>query len=180
MYLYRIKGKQNQTLLKAEIKAHFFYSKIINLIKAQPDRADSKQTEIQTEKKIDLGLWVNWNRTKTLCYNINPSRIISPSPPSLSRHTPFTSSRPNSRQQRQRFMASDSKNLKVEELLKEVQIDSSPSTTKIVDDFLSSIKHAIDKIPEDSEVYPSFSLFFYSITKDLNLNLNISDTIRPS
>ncbi|KAM7520198.1 hypothetical protein LguiB_019160 [Lonicera macranthoides] len=49
-------------------------------------------------------------------------------------------------------MASDSKNLKVEELLKEVQIDYTPSITKIVDDFLSSIKHAIDKIPEDSEV----------------------------
>lgn len=41
---------------------------------------------------------------------------------------------------------------KVNELLKEVQVDYSPSLTKIVDDTVSAIKGAISKIPEDFQV----------------------------
>ncbi|XP_059623649.1 uncharacterized protein LOC132266698 [Cornus florida] len=42
--------------------------------------------------------------------------------------------------------------LKVRELLKEAQLDYSASTTKLVDDTVSAIKEAIDKIPEDLKV----------------------------
>lgn len=53
-------------------------------------------------------------------------------------------------------MASDTlnepTNLKVRELLKEVQLDYSPPFTKLVDDTVSAIKDAIDKIPEDLQV----------------------------
>jgi U3 small nucleolar RNA-associated protein 22 len=49
-------------------------------------------------------------------------------------------------------MASNSKNLKVEELLKEVRLDYTSANTKIVDDFVSSIRAAIDGIPDDLEV----------------------------
>lgn len=42
--------------------------------------------------------------------------------------------------------------LKVEELLKEVQLEYSPALTKFVDDAVSSIKQAIDTIPEDLKV----------------------------
>ncbi|KAK9284676.1 hypothetical protein L1049_023852 [Liquidambar formosana] len=44
------------------------------------------------------------------------------------------------------------RDLKVRELLKEVQLDYSPSVTKLVDDTVSAIKDAIDKIPEDLNV----------------------------
>lgn len=37
---------------------------------------------------------------------------------------------------------------KVRELLKEVQLEYSPETTATVDNFVSAIKKAIDKIPE--------------------------------
>lgn len=40
-------------------------------------------------------------------------------------------------------------NLKVKELLKEVQLEYSPETTATVDKVVSAIKEAIDKIPED-------------------------------
>ncbi|KAI8566766.1 hypothetical protein RHMOL_Rhmol02G0067400 [Rhododendron molle] len=61
-------------------------------------------------------------------------------------------------------MASDtlneSTNLKVRELLKEVQLDYSPSFTKLVDDTVSAIKDAIDRIPQDllvtADVAPGF------------------------
>ncbi|KAE9452911.1 hypothetical protein C3L33_15193, partial [Rhododendron williamsianum] len=61
-------------------------------------------------------------------------------------------------------MASDTlngpTNLKVRELLKEVQLDYSPSFTKLVDDTVSAIKDAIDKIPQDllvtADVAPGF------------------------
>uniref|UniRef100_A0A5B7C9D5 Putative nucleolar protein 6 isoform X2 n=1 Tax=Davidia involucrata TaxID=16924 RepID=A0A5B7C9D5_DAVIN len=46
----------------------------------------------------------------------------------------------------------DTVRLKVRELLKEVQLDYSPSTTKLVDDTVSAIKEAIEKIPEDLKV----------------------------
>lgn len=46
----------------------------------------------------------------------------------------------------------DSMDLKVRELLKEVQLDYSPSFTKFVDDTVSAIKVSIDKIPEDVQV----------------------------
>ncbi|XP_058203869.1 uncharacterized protein LOC131318082 [Rhododendron vialii] len=53
-------------------------------------------------------------------------------------------------------MASDTlngpTNLKVRELLKEVQLDYSPSFTKLVDDTVSAIKDAIDRIPQDLQV----------------------------
>ncbi|KAG5560683.1 hypothetical protein RHGRI_003871 [Rhododendron griersonianum] len=61
-------------------------------------------------------------------------------------------------------MASDTlngpTNLKVRELLKEVQLDYSPSFTKLVDDTVSAIKGAIDRIPQDllvtADVAPGF------------------------
>lgn len=46
----------------------------------------------------------------------------------------------------------NSMDLKVEELLKEVQLEYSPALTKFVDDAVSSIKQAIDTIPEDLKV----------------------------
>ncbi|XP_035833510.1 nucleolar protein 6 isoform X2 [Helianthus annuus] len=46
----------------------------------------------------------------------------------------------------------DTLNLKVAELLKEVQLDYSSSTTKTVDDAVLSIKECINKIPEDTQV----------------------------
>ncbi|KAK4262169.1 hypothetical protein QN277_027756 [Acacia crassicarpa] len=46
----------------------------------------------------------------------------------------------------------DSMDLKVRELLKEVQLDYTPSFTKFVDDTVSAIKASIDKIPEDVQV----------------------------
>ncbi|KAL3525384.1 hypothetical protein ACH5RR_013756 [Cinchona calisaya] len=49
-------------------------------------------------------------------------------------------------------MITDSMSLKVTELLKEVQLDYSPATTKTVDDVVSSIKQVINKIPENFQV----------------------------
>ncbi|KAF3447128.1 hypothetical protein FNV43_RR12308 [Rhamnella rubrinervis] len=46
----------------------------------------------------------------------------------------------------------DSMDLKVRKLLKEVQLDYSPTFTKLVDDTVSAIKKAIDKIPEGLEI----------------------------
>lgn len=46
----------------------------------------------------------------------------------------------------------DSMTLRISELLKEVQLDYSPANTKIIDDVVSSIKEAIDKIPEDKVI----------------------------
>lgn len=46
----------------------------------------------------------------------------------------------------------NSVDLKVTELLKEVQLDYSPAFTKAVDDAVSAIKGAIDKIPENLKV----------------------------
>ncbi|KAK3017160.1 hypothetical protein RJ639_007835 [Escallonia herrerae] len=46
----------------------------------------------------------------------------------------------------------DPMDLKVKELLKEAQLDYSPATTKRIDDVVSSIKEAINKIPEDLKV----------------------------
>ncbi|MCD7454518.1 hypothetical protein HAX54_025139 [Datura stramonium] len=54
---------------------------------------------------------------------------------------------------------SDSMNLKVRELLKEVQLEYSPETTATVDSVVSAIKEAIDKIPEDqvtADLAPGF------------------------
>lgn len=48
----------------------------------------------------------------------------------------------------------NSMNLKVKELLKEVKLDYSPSFTKLIDDVIASIKEAIDKIPDDLQVKP--------------------------
>ncbi|XP_022751385.1 nucleolar protein 6 isoform X2 [Durio zibethinus] len=46
----------------------------------------------------------------------------------------------------------DSMDFKVQELLKEVRLEYSPSLTKVVNDTVSAIKSAIDKIPEDLQV----------------------------
>ncbi|XP_059457350.1 uncharacterized protein LOC132187164 [Corylus avellana] len=46
----------------------------------------------------------------------------------------------------------NSMDLKVREFLKEVRLDHSPAFTKLVDDTVSAIKDAIDKIPEDLKV----------------------------
>ncbi|OMO95209.1 Nrap protein [Corchorus capsularis] len=46
----------------------------------------------------------------------------------------------------------DSIEFKVQELLKEVRVDYSPALTKLVDDTVSAIKSAVDKIPEDLQV----------------------------
>lgn len=58
-----------------------------------------------------------------------------------------------------RFM--DSMDLKVRELLKEVQLDYSPQFTELVDDTVSAIKASIDKIPEDVKVI--YSLFSFNM-----------------
>ncbi|XP_009777139.1 uncharacterized protein [Nicotiana sylvestris] len=53
----------------------------------------------------------------------------------------------------------DSMNLKVKELLKEVQLEYSPEITATVDKVVSAIKEAIDKIPEDqvtADLAPGF------------------------
>lgn len=53
----------------------------------------------------------------------------------------------------------DSMNFKVRELLKEVQFECSPETTATVDNVVSGIKEAIDKIPEDqvkADLAPGF------------------------
>ena len=60
-------------------------------------------------------------------------------------------------------MESDSMDLKVRELLKEVTLDYSPSLSKHVNDTVSAIKDAIDKIPDDLKVM--FSR--YSLSKTL-------------
>ncbi|QCD91028.1 U3 small nucleolar RNA-associated protein 22 [Vigna unguiculata] len=49
-------------------------------------------------------------------------------------------------------MAMESTELKVSELLKEVNVDYSPQFTKLVDDTVSAIKASIDKIPNDFKV----------------------------
>lgn len=46
----------------------------------------------------------------------------------------------------------DSMDLKVRELLKEVRLDCSPAFTQLVEDTVSAIKDGIDKIPEDLKV----------------------------
>lgn len=46
----------------------------------------------------------------------------------------------------------DPMDVKVKELLKEVQVDHSPSFTKLVDGTVSAIRDAIDKIPEGLQV----------------------------
>ena len=53
--------------------------------------------------------------------------------------------------------------LKVRELLKEVQLDYSSATTKLVDDTVSAIKQAIDTIPEDLKVFFVFVLIFFPL-----------------
>ncbi|XP_059293198.1 uncharacterized protein LOC132046556 isoform X2 [Lycium ferocissimum] len=53
----------------------------------------------------------------------------------------------------------DSMNLKVRALLKEVQLEHSPEITATVDKFVSAIKESIDKIPEDqvtADLAPGF------------------------
>ena len=60
-------------------------------------------------------------------------------------------------------MESDSMDLKVRELLKEVTLDYSPTLSKHVNDIVSAIKDAIDKIPEDLKVLFSH----YSLSKTL-------------
>lgn len=69
----------------------------------------------------------------------------------------------------------ESMNLKVSELLKEVQLDYSPATTKTIDDVVSSIKEAINKIPEDLLVSspPSLNLTTFAI-RSVNSVLNFS------
>lgn len=52
----------------------------------------------------------------------------------------------------------NSVDLKVEELLKEVQLEYSHALTKFVDDAVSSIKDAIGQIPEDLKVRSLFQL----------------------
>lgn len=56
------------------------------------------------------------------------------------------------------YSSSDPMDLKVRELLKEVQLDYSPTFTKLVDNTVSAIQEAIDKIPEDLQVslFPHF------------------------
>ena len=49
-------------------------------------------------------------------------------------------------------MESDSMDLKVRELLKEATLDYSPTLSKHVNDTVSAIKDAIDKIPDDLKV----------------------------
>ena len=47
----------------------------------------------------------------------------------------------------------DSMEFKIQELLKEVRLEYSPSLTKVVDDTVYAIKSALDKIPEDLQVF---------------------------
>jgi U3 small nucleolar RNA-associated protein 22 len=54
----------------------------------------------------------------------------------------------------------DSMEFKLNELLKEVQLDYSPQFVKLVNDTVSSIKSSIDKIPKDYKVI-LLSIFFH-------------------
>lgn len=60
--------------------------------------------------------------------------------------------------------AMDSTELKTKELLKEVQIDYSPSFTNLLNDVVSAIKQSIDTIPQDLQV-SSLSLFPFQISR---------------
>ncbi|GLT39138.1 hypothetical protein SLA2020_133450 [Shorea laevis] len=46
----------------------------------------------------------------------------------------------------------DSMDLKVKELLKEVRLEHTPSVTKLVDDTVSAIKSAVERVPDDFQV----------------------------
>lgn len=82
-------------------------------------------------------------------------------------------------------MASDTlngpTNLKVRELLKEVQLDYSPSFTKLVDDTVSAIKDAIDRIPQDLQVRLRNPILLFVHPKSLNFSASFSslDKHRP-
>ncbi|XWS42061.1 hypothetical protein CRYUN_Cryun17cG0136500 [Craigia yunnanensis] len=54
----------------------------------------------------------------------------------------------------------DSMEFKVQELLKEVRLEYSSAVTKLVDDTVSAIKSAIDKIPEDLQVTADWAAGF--------------------
>ena len=58
----------------------------------------------------------------------------------------------------------DSMDLKLKELLKEVQPDFSPQFTELIDAAVSTIKESIDKIPEDTMV-TNYSILFVSVKK---------------
>uniref|UniRef100_A0A6P4ACI0 nucleolar protein 6 isoform X1 n=1 Tax=Ziziphus jujuba TaxID=326968 RepID=A0A6P4ACI0_ZIZJJ len=58
------------------------------------------------------------------------------------------------------YSSSDPMDLKVRELLKEVQLDYSPTFTKLVDNTVSAIQEAIDKIPEDLQIKADLALGF--------------------
>lgn len=74
----------------------------------------------------------------------------------------------------------DSTELKLSELLKEVNVDYSPQLSKLVDDTVSAIKASIDTIPNDTKVIlppvsiatlASESLRYWSCSMLLNLQV---------
>lgn len=80
----------------------------------------------------------------------------------------------------------DSTELKLSELLKEVNVDYSPQLSKLVDDTVSAIKASIDTIPNDTKVIlppvsiatlASESLRYWSCS--MLLNLQVAADIAP-
>ncbi|KAF5958281.1 hypothetical protein HYC85_005506 [Camellia sinensis] len=68
----------------------------------------------------------------------------------------------------------DPMDLKVKELLKEVQLHYSPSFTKLVDDTVSAIKESIDKIPEDLAVQFEHFVPMYKIATKLKVTADVA------
>lgn len=101
----------------------------------------------------------------TVSISLNPSLFAQLSSPS-----PFETT-----METETYM--DSMGFKVQELLKEVRLEHSPAVTKLVDDTVSSIKAAIDKIPEDLQVflkkcvYSFFYFYFFIIGKGLIMKM---------
>jgi U3 small nucleolar RNA-associated protein 22 len=72
----------------------------------------------------------------------------------------------------------NSMDLKVREFLKEVRLDHSPAFTKLVDDTVSAIKDAIDKIPEDLKVSQTLRPILCLVTEKME-NFEFSFYVSP-
>ncbi|KAK9065620.1 hypothetical protein SSX86_015021 [Deinandra increscens subsp. villosa] len=109
----------------------------------------SGTTLIARERKIlNLRSHMVWSQAQFINLSQNPRITVNLIPSSLSIST--VSSRATAMAAAEEY--TDTMNLKVAELMKEVQLDYSPTTTKTVDDFVISIKKCINNIPEDIQV----------------------------
>jgi len=69
-------------------------------------------------------------------------------------------------------IAMESTELKVSELLKEVNLDYTPQFTKLVDNTVSAIKASIDKIPNDFRVIILFAFLSTLIFAAFNTSIS--------